>query len=82
MQPESDLAALMAQLGGGQGSPEGGSMPPAGTPDNWLVTAINAVHAGQVEEQDPQIVSQVAKVQDLLTTIQALLAKKANPQGG
>lgn len=72
-----DVEALMAQLGG-MGAPESGAegAPPGGGPlpqgeGNWLVDAINAVHAGMVEERDPKQVSLLGAILNQLTTYQA-----------
>lgn len=75
MQPQGggpDIAALLAQLGGGGGGAPAG--PPAESQDsgaNWLVDAINAVHAGMVQEADPKQVSLLGAILNQLTTFQA-----------
>jgi hypothetical protein len=73
-QESPDVAALLAQLGGGQS----GAPLPEEPEGDWLTEAINAVHEGMVQESDPKQVSMLGKIIDLLTTFQA---KAHAPQG-
>lgn len=89
------LQAMLAGLGGPGGAPAGpppdaGGMPPpdagqmpAGpdVPDeDWLVTAINAVHDGMLREGDSRQVSLLASILDKLTTFQATHLNPKAPQ--
>lgn len=81
--PQIPMAMLAAMQGGGQGGPPS-------EPDqdeqggNWLVNAINAVHAGMVQEGDPKQVSLLGAILNQLTTFQANRANEAQgpAQGG
>lgn len=78
-QPDpAQLEAMLAQLGGG-----GGGAPPEAPPSdgNWLVTAINAVHEGMVQEGDPKQVSLLGAIINQLTTFQANAAAPKSPGG-
>lgn len=88
MQPQGggpDIGALLASLGGGDPA-AGAGAPPAGPPPSeggdWLVEAINAVHEGMVQETDPEQVSALGKIIDLLTTFQAKAHAPKAPAGG
>ena len=76
-----DIEALLAQLGGG-GEPPQGAAPPPDSGGNWLVEAINAVHDGMVQDTDPEGVSLLGKIIDLLTTYQAKKAAGPKAFGG
>lgn len=69
------LMAAMQQRGGG-------APPEQAEPgeSDWLVNAINAVHAGMVQEGDPKQVSLLGAILNQLTTFQANRAN-AGQQG-
>lgn len=72
------LQQMLSQLGGSPGGPPQGGQESPDQGDNWLVDAINAVHEGMVQDNDPQSVSMLGQIINLLTTYQA---KKASEQG-
>lgn len=70
--PPEFMQALLGQMGGGA--------PPqqAEAPKDWLAELLNSAHAAMIAAQDPQEVSVLGKIMDLLTTVQA---KRATAQG-
>lgn len=83
-----DIQSLLAALGG-QGDADGADSEsqsedanePKGT-GNWLVDAINAVHAGMVQEHDPKQVSLLGAILNQLTTFQANKMAPSKGSGG
>ena len=78
--PQADpemMQQMMSQMGGAQ-------QPAQAAPNgDWLATAINSVHDGMVQEQDPNQVSLLGAILNQLTTFQAKdAAKGGNAQGG
>jgi hypothetical protein len=75
-----EMLMQMIAAAGGEGG--GGPMPQPGEADaqnDWLTAAINAVHAGMVEEADPKQVSLLGAILNQLTTFQANRANAAQP---
>lgn len=71
----------MAQLGGGESGGSPPTAPPSDPEGDWLVTAINAVHDGMVQESDPKQVSLLGSILDKLTTFQATSMAPKTPGG-
>lgn len=53
--------------------------PPVGGGDDYLAEAIEVLHAGMVDEQDPEA---IAAVSQCLTALTRLQAKKSQGGGG
>lgn len=73
--PPELLQALMSGMAGGEAMPP--AEPEAEAPKDWLSELLNMTHGAMISAQDPQEVSVLGKVIDLLTTVQAKRASAA-----